>query len=123
LSDRTTAVYDLATAIERNTIPWLEIHEGLPGTADLPLISALLEGYSDARRLTAVERAALPAILPIVHLGFALTEIDYFHGITHSPENADLAYREFLLGHCNWFVQPEGRALLDHLRRELQRID
>ncbi len=121
LSDRTTAVYDLATAIERNTIPWLEIHEGLPGAADLPLVTALLDGYLDARRLTAAECAALPAILPIVHLGFALTEIDYFHGITHSPENADLAYRGFLLGHCEWFLQPEGRALLDHLSRRLQR--
>ena len=121
LSDRTTAVYDLATAIERNTIPWLEIHEGLPGAADLPLVSALLDGYLDARCLTAIERAALPAILPIVHLGFALTEIDYFHGITHSPENADLAYRGFLLGHCEWFLQPEGRALLDHVSRRLQR--
>ncbi|HMD75021.1 MAG TPA: hypothetical protein VKG05_14260, partial [Steroidobacteraceae bacterium] len=70
---------------------------------------------------TAIERAALPAILPIVHLGFALTEIDYFHGITHSPENADLAYRGFLLGHCEWFLQPEGRALLDHVSRRLQR--
>ncbi len=122
LSDRTTAVYDLATAIERNTIPWLEIHEGLPGNADLPLVSALLEGYLGARRLSAAERAALSAILPIVHLGFALTEIDYFHGITQSPENADLAYRAFLLGHCDWFLQPEGRALLDHLRKELQSV-
>jgi Ser/Thr protein kinase RdoA (MazF antagonist) len=40
LSDRSSAVYDLATAIERNTIPWLAIHEGLPGAADLALVSA-----------------------------------------------------------------------------------
>ncbi len=86
----------------------------------MQLVTGLLEGYLGARRLSASERAALPAILPIVHLGFALTEIDYFHGITHSPDNADLAYREFLLGHCGWFLQPTGRELLAHLGERLQ---
>jgi len=120
LSDRSSAVYDLATAIERNTIPWLAIHEGLPGAADLALVSGLLDGYLAVRRLSAPERAALAAILPIVHVGFAVTEIDYFHGITHAPDNADLAYREFLLGHCAWFLQPEGRALLEHVNERLR---
>ncbi len=120
LSDRTTAVYDLATAIERNTVPWLDIHEGLPGAADLPLVDALLEGYLSARHLTALERSALAAILPIVHAGFALTEIDYFHGTTQSPQNAELAYRGFLLGHCDWYLQPEGRTLLEHLEQRLR---
>lgn len=119
LSDRTTPVYDLATAIERNTIPWLDIHEGAARAADLTLVSGLLRGYLRGRQLTSHEREALVAILPLVHVGFALTEIDYFHGITHSAENADLAYVGFLLGHCAWFETEQGQALLDHIRREL----
>jgi len=123
LCDRTSAVYDLATALERNTIPWLDIHDGLPGAADLPQVTALLEGYLGARPLSALEREALVAILPIVHVGYALSEIDYFHGITHSAENAKLAYEAFLLGHCHWFAGAEGRALREHLRAELARLD
>jgi len=122
LSDRTTAVYDLATAIERNTIPWLNIHEGAAGVADLALVSGLIRGYQDARPLALGERAALIAILPVVHVGYAITEIDYFHGTTRSAENANLAYYGFLLGHCAWFETPQGRALLDHVRRQLQEV-
>jgi Ser/Thr protein kinase RdoA (MazF antagonist) len=122
LSDRTTAVYDLATAIERNTVPWLDIHEGVAGVANLTLVSGLIRGYLGARPLSSRERAALVAILPLVHVGYALTEIDYFHGTTRSAENANLAYHGFLLGHCAWFETAQGRALLDHVQRELQEL-
>jgi len=122
LSDRTTAVYDLATAIERNTIPWLDIHQGAAAAADLAQVSGLLNGYLGARPLSAEERAALVAVLPLVHVGYALTEIDYFHGTTRSAANADLAYHGYLLGHCAWFESVQGRALLDHVRRELQEL-
>jgi Ser/Thr protein kinase RdoA (MazF antagonist) len=122
LSDRTTAIYDLATAIERNTIPWLEIHDGRSRAADLPRIKRLLEGYLAAATLDAVEREAVVAVLPIVHIGYALAEIDYFHGTTRSGSNADLAYHAFLLGHCRWFLGPEGRSTLAHVREQLRVI-
>jgi len=122
LSDLTTASYDLATAIERNTIPWLDIHDGGAGPADLAQVSALVGGYLSARPLDSTQRAALLALLPLVHVGYALTEIDYFHGTTRSAENADLAYQGFLLGHCAWFESTRGRELLDHLRQELQEL-
>jgi Ser/Thr protein kinase RdoA (MazF antagonist) len=116
LSDRTSAIYDLATAIERNSIPWLDIHDGQPGAADLEAVSGLLDGYLIQANLSAAERAAVVAVLPIVHVGYALSEIDYFHGTTHSAANADLAYQAFLLGHSRWFLGTEGRRLLEHLR-------
>ncbi|MGD0503324.1 MAG: aminoglycoside phosphotransferase family protein [Steroidobacteraceae bacterium] len=122
LSDRTTAVYDLATAIERNTIPWLDIQAGRSAAADFDLVDALLRGYLAGTQLGILERAALVAILPIVHVGYALTEIDYFYGITRSSENADLAYGAFLLGHCHWFERAEGQALLAHIHQQLQTI-
>jgi Ser/Thr protein kinase RdoA (MazF antagonist) len=120
LSDRTSAIYDLATAIERNTIPWLDIHEGQPGAADLPRVTGLLEGYLGEANLSAVEREAVVAVLPIVHVGYALSEIDYFYGTTRSITNADLAYQAFLLGHCRWFLGVEGSRLLAHIREQLR---
>jgi Ser/Thr protein kinase RdoA (MazF antagonist) len=122
LCDQTTAAFDLATAIERNAIPWLAIQAGRSEPARLDLVTGLLAGYLRERRPDAVERAAVAAVLPIVHIGYALTEIDYFHGITHRDRDADLAYEAFLLGHCAWFLTDEGRALSAHVRGELARL-
>ena len=119
LCDCTTRSYDLATAIERNTIPWLDIQEGRGGSADLALVTALLAGYRERAALSKQECASLVAILPLVHWGYALSEIEYFQGVTGSAENADLAYDAFLLGHCRWFTQPEGELVLRHLETTL----
>jgi hypothetical protein len=56
-------------------------------------------------------------VLPVVHVEYALTEVEYFAGIVASPANADLAYDAYLLGHARWFAGPDGTVLLDHLRR------
>lgn len=123
LSDRTSAVYDLATAVERNVIPWLDIHAGERRPSHLVLARLLIEGYLDIAPLTPLERRALLAILPIVHVGYALAEIEYFEEITRSSSNAELAYEAFLLGHCHWFMTAEGRELLEQLRVALGVLD
>ncbi|WP_225825685.1 phosphotransferase enzyme family protein [Streptomyces naphthomycinicus] len=111
MSDRTTAVHDLATAIERNAVQWLE--PGFPvRTADA---LALLDGYRSVRPLSPAESAALPELLPLVHAEFALSEMGYFHGVTRSPENTRLAYA-YYVGHAEWFTGARGRGLLDRLR-------
>ncbi|MBB6670397.1 phosphotransferase enzyme family protein [Cohnella nanjingensis] len=124
LADRTNAVYDLATAIERNAIDWLALHED--GQEDLvryDQVDALLDGYESARPLGKRESAALAALLPIVHAEFALSEIDYFFGIVRSAHNADLAYDLFWLGHARWFDGASGRELLAHLEDRFERRD
>lgn len=115
LSNRTSALFDLATAIERSAIPWLDIQSGLAGAADLEAVSALLEGYESVRRLTAAEAAGLSRILPLVHVEFALSEVDYYHGTVHDPEYADLAWEAFLIGHVRWFASAAGRVLREFL--------
>ncbi|MFC8429505.1 hypothetical protein [Streptomyces sp. NPDC057253] len=57
---------------------------------------------------------ALPALLPLVHAEFALSELGYFHGITRSAHNARLAY-EYYVGHAEWFAGADGRRLLRRL--------
>jgi Ser/Thr protein kinase RdoA (MazF antagonist) len=117
------AAADLATALERNTIAWLDRD---PAQADgggaigvLPLALALLEGYFAERPLDPAEREALPWILPLAHVEFALSEVDYFAGIVGNPAHARLAYPQFLLGHVQWFGSPDGREYLEGLRRFL----
>ncbi|MDN6860122.1 phosphotransferase [Pseudomonas sp. CAN2814] len=117
LSDRTFALFDLATAIERNLVPWLELDQGRTAVADLDALDALLQGYASVRPLSRDDLLALAALLPLVHADFALSEIGYFHGLLGSEENASLAYDNYLLGHTRWFLGSEGQRLLDHLRQ------
>ena len=117
LSDRTCALADLAIAIERNLIPWLEIQAGQAQPAYLEALDAMLDGYVSVRPLTTRQTYALAALLPLVHAEFALAEVDYFHGITRSEHNAALAYDAYYLGHARWFSSADGQALLARIIR------
>lgn len=115
LSDRAFAVHDLATAIERNAIEWLELDAKGAAAVHLDAALALIEGYQEIRKLTDAERAALPDVLALCHVDFALSEMDYFRGVTHSPQNTESAYR-YLVDHAAWFADPIGRRFLNGLR-------
>lgn len=117
LANRTLAVHDLATALERATVSWLDLDETGHATADLDAVDALLDGYESIRPLSDLEAAALAAVLPVVHVEYALTEVEYFAGIVASWANANLAYDAYLLGHARWFAGPESAVLLDRVRR------
>ena len=116
LANRTLAVHDLAMALERTAVPWLDLDETGHAAADLDAAGALLDGYERVRPLSDLETAALVAVLPVVHVEYALSEIEYFAGIVASPATADLAYDSYLLGHARWFAGPQGGALLDRIR-------
>ncbi len=115
MANRTSAIFDLATAIERNAIAWLL----LPSTNDIGhahLAAAILHGYRELRPISDAETSALRALLPLVHVDFALSEMAYFQAITGSSANVERAYAAFLLGHAAWFHTREGRQLIDALR-------
>ena len=117
LANRTFAIHDLAIAVERSAVGWLELAEAGRADADLGAIDALLDGYESVRPLSLREAGALAEVLPVVHLEYALSEIEYFAGVVHSPANADLAYDTYLVGHARWFEGPERSAVLRHLRQ------
>jgi Ser/Thr protein kinase RdoA (MazF antagonist) len=117
LANRGYAVHDLATALERSTVSWLDLTETGRATADLAAIDALLDGYQQVRPLSPAEAAALPAVFPVVHVEYALSEVEYFADVVNSPANADLAYDGYLIDHARWFDGPDGSQVLEHLRR------
>jgi Ser/Thr protein kinase RdoA (MazF antagonist) len=117
LANRTFAVHDLAVALERSVIAWLDLAESGEAGVDLEGADALLGGYAEVRRLTPAEAGALPEVLPVIHLEYALSEIEYFADVVASPALADLAYDTYLVGHTRWFAGPDGAAFLDHLRQ------
>lgn len=118
LADRSFALFDLATAIERNLIEWLDLDEGRDPAVHEDQLDALLAGYASLRPFPT---EALAALLPLVHADFALSEVEYFHGIVRSPANADLAYLGYLLGHARWFASGRGEALLTRIRNWKQK--
>jgi len=120
LCNRGLAVVDLATALERNTVAWLDL-DGDPREAGgaigrVPLAQAVLDGYCAVRALRPAERQALPLLMPLAHVEYALSEVDYFHGVLANAHNARLAYPNFLLGHVRWFGGRHGRDYLAGLR-------
>lgn len=124
LADRTNAVHDVATAIERNAIEWLRMTElatgspgGSPSIVHYDQVDALLAGYQEIRPLSRMERQAIAAMLPLVHCEFALSETDYFLSVLHDPAKAYLGYEGYFLSHAAWFRAGEGVELLRHLER------
>lgn len=115
LSARTTAIHDLATAIERNAVAWLALDLGMQAVHTQIAIS-LLEGYNQIIPLTRRDLDLLQDILPLVHVDFALSEVEYFQAVTRSTADADVAWQTFLLGHAQWFGTPPGQKLLAALR-------
>lgn len=114
LASPTSALFDLATAIERNAVAWLELERGAQAV-HMDTALALLDGYRQVRPLSAAQVHLLADLLPVVHFDFALSEVEYFHGATGSITNADIAWHAFLLGHAQWFTSSEGQALLTAL--------
>jgi len=120
LADRTNAVHDLAQAIERNIVEWLELREDSAPEDDLHAhidhLNALLDGYDSVRSLSENEAVALAPMTALCHAEFALTEADYFLGVLHSEEKARLASIDYLVGHARWFRSAGGQKLLDAIR-------
>ena len=112
LADRTCALHDLATALERCAVRWLESDAG----AEIVQAEALLAGYAEVRPLPAADRGLLARLLPLVHIEFALSEADYFAGVLGRAQDADLAWHGYLIGHAAWFGGADGQALLAAVR-------
>jgi Ser/Thr protein kinase RdoA (MazF antagonist) len=115
LADRTCAVHDIATAIERTAVQWLKLGQGEDATiADPDAALALLAGYARIEPLSRSDIATIVRLLPLVHVEFALSEIDYFTGVVADPASAALTWDEYLVGHAAWFRSAPGQ---DFLRR------
>lgn len=116
LATRTCALHDLAIAIERTAIPWLDVAEGkADASADAEAALALLEGYRTLISLPQVDIEMLISLLPLVHIEFALSEIDYFAGILGDLDKAALAWQTYLIDHARWFQSQPGQGFLQNL--------
>ncbi|MEG3166891.1 phosphotransferase [Sphingomonas sp. LB3N6] len=112
LADRTCAVHDIATAIERTAVRWLDLGQGTDDIGDPEAALALLAGYATTAPLARADIAAVVRVLPLVHLEFALSEIDYFTAVVEDPASAGLAWDGYVIGHAEWFLSTPGQDFL-----------
>lgn len=114
LSDRNSAIYDLAVAIERNFIDWLNLENSQEIYIDQIGLATFIQAY-----LSNIESASnlkfLPDLLKIVHLDFAFSELEYFIGITKNLKHADAAYYDWILSHTYWFTSEYGQKFTEYL--------
>lgn len=115
LANVTYAVHDIAIAIERSCVDWLDLQQCGTVRADLAMVDALIDGYERVTPLGPEGLLALAAVLPVAHVEFALSEVEYFADVVCSPANTDLAYEGYLLGHAKWFHGANGSLLLEGL--------
>jgi Ser/Thr protein kinase RdoA (MazF antagonist) len=111
LADRTCAVYDLATAIERTAFAWLKLGED-DAIADPGAALSLIEGYATVRPLGRAEIETVLRLLPLVHVELALSEVAYFAGVLGDQAAAALAWDSYLIGHAEWFLSAPGQDFL-----------
>lgn len=120
LATQTCALHDLATAIERSAIPWLDMADGAPIKGDVAAALGLIRGYCDVRALSLADIDMTIDLLRLVHVEFALSEVDYFAGLLNDRAQAALAWDGYLIGHAHWFASAGGQAFLADLRREVR---
>ncbi len=117
LATRTCALHDIATAIERTAIQWLMLQAGSADRiADPAAALAILAGYRTILPLSGSDIDSVVALLPLVHVEFALSEVDYFAGILADGDSATQAWEGYLIGHAEWFLAPAGQDFLKQLR-------
>ena len=118
LATRTCALHDLATAIERTAIPWLELADGTPEPfADAGAALAMLAGYRTVLSIGSADIETIIRLLPLVHVEFAMSEIDYFAGVLGDDDQAMAAWKTYLIDHAEWFLSLPGQTFLRQIAR------
>lgn len=117
LATRTCALHDLAIALERTAFRWLELGQD-DALGDVDAAMALLTGYRSIMPFDQGQVDMLMRLLPLVHIEFALSEIDYFAGILGDPSQAAIAWQDYLIGHADWFLSGPGQDFLRRLAQE-----
>ena len=110
LSAPAPPLLDLAVAVDRNTLLWLDILAGNDDAADWRGLEALLKGYGP---LTAEETKVLPALVAVCQLDFAIELMQYYLRVERSPSKATWCWEAYLVGHTRWHLSDAGRRFAD----------
>lgn len=122
MADFNTAVFELAMALERHTIQWLDVMNGDADSYRLDLARAIISGYHAVRPLTDVEKEILPDVLAVSQIEGGVTLIDYWLRSHGRGQDISWGYDVDFLAHGRWYRSPSGVAYLNGLRRILDHL-
>jgi len=109
-------LYDLAVAVDRNCIYWLDLLAGKREAYSLEGALAILEEYarrSEEKSQTLPGKNLFFKALVLHRLEFALDLLNYYLNIEHSVFKAQWCIDVYILAHGKWFVEREGRKFLE----------
>jgi Ser/Thr protein kinase RdoA (MazF antagonist) len=114
LVETTFRCYDLAVAVDRNTIPWLDLLEGR-GQVRYDLMRELLRGYTSVMELSGLQKKMLPLLLPVHQLDLALSNVDYYLSVEKNRARADWAFFVYLIEHAQRFSSTWGEGVIGRI--------
>lgn len=106
------ALLDLAIAVDRNTLLWLDILAGDDEAIDWRGLRALLKGYGP---LDPEEADILPDLVAVCQLDFAFELMRYYLQVEQDRQKARWAWEAYLIGHTKWHHSDAGRRFSDAL--------
>jgi len=116
LADVSFRAYDIAVALDRNAIQWLDILAGDTDAVRFDVLECLLRGYTAVSPLSLHEAELLTALLPIHQLDLALSNVEYYLAQEGKPERAEWAYSVYLRDHARYFLTSPGKRVLAFVR-------
>lgn len=107
------AVAELAAAVDRNALHWLEILAGDDDAWSPDVAAAIVAGYGTERPLDPAERAALVPLLALHRLDFAWSLLDHYATVEADADRAAWCRDVFLQAHPRWLGSGAGAAVAD----------
>lgn len=107
------AVAELAAAVDRNALHWLEILEGDDDAWSPDVAAAIVGGYATERPLAPAERAALVPLLALHRLDFAWSLLDHYATVEADADRAGWCRDVFLQAHPRWLGSGAGAPVAD----------
>lgn len=117
LSAPNPPLYDLAVALDRNCLLWLDILAGNDEAVDWSSIEALLMGYGP---MGEEDANILPDLLAICQLDFSIELLEYYWHVEQSPLKATWCWEAYLIGHTAWHAGEAGQAVRSKLSQLIQ---
>lgn len=112
LTDLSFRLYDLAVALDRNCIQWLEFHDGKIDVVRFDLIGLFIEGYNSVFPVSGPELKLLSLLMPIHQLDLAISNIEYYLCFEKNEARAEWAYQVYLIEHLKFYQLPGGKEVV-----------
>lgn len=113
---------ELACAIDRNGLHWLEILEGTDDAWSPDVVKGLINSYHTLRPLPKDSAEAFVALIALHRLDFAWSLLDYYITVERSELKASWTRDVFLQAHPNWLQKDASEPLRKFIYNTIEEL-